>query len=89
MLGITGKESLNGIHSRFHALVKEWHPDVSLHGPDLSDATFIRIEEACTVLVGHGMNVKLSFNAEDVRNVSEYDSRECWMSHFGDDPIWG
>jgi DnaJ-class molecular chaperone len=33
VLGITGKESLNGIHARFHALIKEWHPDVSQHDP--------------------------------------------------------
>ena len=29
MLGITGRASLNGLHTRFHELVKEWHPDVS------------------------------------------------------------
>jgi DnaJ-class molecular chaperone len=33
MLGITGRESLNGLHARFRELVKEWHPDVSQHDP--------------------------------------------------------
>jgi DnaJ-class molecular chaperone len=46
ILGITGRVSLNGIHARFHELVKEWHPDVSEHDPDLSHTTFIHIKEA-------------------------------------------
>ena len=29
------------------------------------------------------------FQAEDIRESTDYDSREFWMSRFGDDPIWG
>ncbi len=88
VLGITGKESLNGIHARFHSLIKEWHPDVSQHDPNLSHIMLIRIKEAYVILVEYGMNYELSFKAEDIRKGSEYDSKEFWMSHFGDDPIW-
>jgi len=89
VLGLTGRASLNGIHARFHELVKEWHPDVSEHDPDLSHTTFIRIKEAYDILVEYGMNYELSFRAEDIRKGTDYDSREFWMAHFGDDPIWG
>jgi len=89
VLGLTGRASLNGIHARFHELVKEWHPDVSEHDPDLSHTTFIRIKEAYDILIEYGMNYEMSFRAEDIRKGTDYDSREFWMAHFGDDPIWG
>jgi hypothetical protein len=89
VLGITGRTSLNGMHARFHELVKEWHPDVSQHDPDLSHATFIRLKEAYDILIDYGMNYELSFRAEDIRAGTDYDSREFWMTRFGDDPIWG
>ncbi len=89
MLGITSTASLNGIHARFQELVKEWHPDVSQHDPDLSHIMFIRIKDAYDILVEYGMNYELSFRAEDIRKGTDYDSGEFWMNHFGDDPIWG
>jgi len=89
VLGIADRMSLNGIHTRFRELVKEWHPDVSQHDPDLAHTKFIRIKEAYDLLMEYGMNYELSFRAEDIRKGTEYDSREFWMTHFGDDPIWG
>lgn len=89
VFGITGKSSLNGIHARFRELAKEWHPDVSQHDPDRSHSTFIRIKEAYNILVDYGMNYELSFLPADLRQGTDYDSREFWMSRFGDDPIWG
>jgi DnaJ-class molecular chaperone len=88
VLGIFGKASPTGIHARFHDLVKEWHPDVSHHDPDLSHITFIRIKDAYNILVEYGMNYELSFLAEDIRKGTDFDSREFWMSRFGDAPIW-
>jgi len=88
VLGIPGRESLNGIHARFRELAKEWHPDVSGNDPDLSHVMFIRIREAYDILVGYGMNYEISFLAEDIRKGTHYDSREFWISRFGDDPIW-
>jgi hypothetical protein len=35
------------------------------------------------------MNFEISFLQEDIRKGTDYDSREFWMSRFGDDPIWG
>jgi len=89
VLGVTGRASLNGIHARFRELVKEWHPDVSEHDPDLSHTSFIRIKEAYDILIEYGMNYELSFRAEDIRKGTDYDSWKFWMAHFGDDPIWG
>ena len=89
VLGIKGKASLNAIQIRFHELAKEWHPDVSEHDPGLSHETFIRIREAYEILVEYCMNYELSFAKKDLRPGTDYDSREFWMSRFGDDPIWG
>jgi hypothetical protein len=89
VLGLTGRARLNGIHARFHELVKEWHPDVSEHDPDLSHTTFICIKEAYDILIKYGMNFELSLRAEKIRKGTDYDSREFWMAHFRDDPIWG
>ncbi len=89
VLGITGPTSLNSIHARFHELIKEWHPDVSQYDPDISHDTFIRIKEAYDILLKYGMNYELSFREEDIRKSTDYDLREFWIAHFGDDPIWG
>ena len=89
VLGIKGKASLNGVQARFRELAKEWHPYVSEHDPGRSHGTFIRIREAYEVLTGYGMNCELSFAKEDLRPGTDYDSREFWMSRFGDDPIRG
>ena len=88
VLGIPGRESLNGIHTRFRELAKEWHPDVSGHDPDLSHVMFIRIREAYDILVEYGMNYEISFLAEDIREGTHYDPCEFWKARFGDDPIW-
>lgn len=89
VLGIPGRASLNQINSRFHDLVKIWHPDVSQNDPVQSHETFIRIREAYTILIEYCMNYEFSFLPEDVRPGTEYDPQEFWMSRFGDDPIWG
>lgn len=89
VLGITGRVSLNGIHARFRELAKEWHPDVSQHDPGLSHDTFIRIKTAYDILVDYCLNYEISFSSEEIRKGSAYNSREFWMSRFGDDPIWG
>jgi len=89
VLGITGAASLNTVHTRFRELAKEWHPDVSRHAPALSHDTFIRIMEAYDILVNYCMNYEISFKQEDIRKGTDYDdSKEFWMSRFGDDPIW-
>jgi len=89
VLGVTGGASINGIHNRFRELAKEWHPDTSRYDPTLSHDMFIRIREAYNILTDYCMNYEISFRKEDIRNGSGYDSKEFWMSHFGDDPIWG
>jgi hypothetical protein len=48
VIGITERTSLDDIHTRFHALVKEWHSDVSRHDPDLSHVMFIRKKRPMT-----------------------------------------
>jgi DnaJ domain len=89
VLGIPGKASLSGIHACFREQAKEWHPDVSCHDPEISHITFIRMREAYDILVDYCMNFEISFKPEDIQRGTDYDSREFWMSRFGDDPIWG
>jgi hypothetical protein len=89
VFSFNGTASLNEIHARYRELVREWHPDVSGHGPDQSHEMFIRIKEAYDILVNYCINYQISFRPEDIRKGSGYDSREFWMEHFGDDPIWG
>lgn len=76
------------IHARFRELAKTWHPDVCSDDPRVAHETFIQIRQAYEILVEYCMNYEISFRPEDIRKGSEYDSREFWMSHFGDDPIW-
>ena len=86
--GISGTASLNMIQSRFRELAKTWHPDVCRDDPLVAHETFIRIRQAYEILVEYCIHYEISFRPEDIRKGSEYDSREFWMSHFGDDPIW-
>ena len=89
VLGLEGEASLNAIQARFRELAKEWHPDVTAHDPGEAHTTFIRIREAYEILVNYCMNYEISFRQGDIRKGNGYDSKEFWMSRFGDDPIWG
>lgn len=89
VLSLPDRASLNEIHARYRDLVREWHPDVSMHDPHQSHEMFIRVREAYMVLAGYCMNYRISFRPEDIRADSGYDSQEFWMNRFGDDPIWG
>ncbi len=89
VFGFSGGASLNEVHARYRELAKEWHPDVSQHDPGLSHDTFIRIKDAYDILVDYCLNYEISFRPEDIRKGTGYDSREFWMSRFGEDPIWG
>jgi hypothetical protein len=42
ILGIANQATTNEIRSRYHTLVKEWHPDVSQRDPEESHTTMIR-----------------------------------------------
>jgi len=88
-LGITGKASMNAIRARYRVLAKEWHPDVSDQKPDVAHEMFIRIREAYNILEDYCLNYEISFQPEDIRTGTDYDSRKFWMDRFGDDPIWG
>jgi len=89
VLGINGRARLNGIHTRFRELVTVWHPDVSQHDPGLSHDAFIRIKEAYDILAEYGMNYDVLYRAEDIQKGTDYAPGEFWMTHCGDDPIWG
>jgi DnaJ-class molecular chaperone len=89
VLGFTGGASMNAVHARYRELAKTWHPDISHHDRSLSHDTFIRIKEAHDILTDYCMNYEISFRPEDIRKGTGYDSKEFWMSRFGNDPIWG
>ena len=89
LLGFSNKASLMEIRKRYHKLVREWHPDVSVHEPDESHEMMIRYKEAYEILVDYCMNYPVIFTDEgkNKRHISR--SMEYWKEHFGDDPIWG
>jgi len=89
ILGIGDRASINEIRSRYRALVKEWHPDISDHEPEDSHAAMIRLNEAYDVLMQYCINYEFSFRNEDLANVPEPDPLAAWMEQYGDDPIWG
>jgi len=53
ILGIAEQASINEIRSRYHALVKEWHPDVSDYDSEDTHNTMIRLNDAYDILTGY------------------------------------
>jgi hypothetical protein len=89
ILGIAEQASINEIRSRYHALVKEWHPDVSDYDSEDAHNTMIRLNDAYDILIGYCMQVEISFRSEDLMQTTETGSMDTWMERYGDDPIWG
>ena len=89
ILGIAEQASINEIRSRYHALVKEWHPDVSNYDSEDTHNTMIRLNDAYDILISYCMQYKISFRPEDLRNTAETEPMDSWMERYGDDPIWG
>lgn len=89
ILGIKNQATINEIRSRYHTLVKEWHPDVSQHDPEDTHTTMIRINDAYDVLIEYCMNYEFSFRPEDLNGYTVENSVDSWMARYGDDPIWG
>jgi hypothetical protein len=89
ILGIANQATINEIRSRYHTLVKEWHPDISQHDPEDTHITMIRINDAYDTLIGYCMQYEISFNPEDLGQTIETAPMDSWMERYGDDPIWG
>jgi hypothetical protein len=89
ILGITDRATMNEIRSRYHALVKEWHPDVSKRDRETTHTAMVRINDAYDVLIDYCMNVEFSFLPEDIRANGIENPADSWMERYGDDPIWG
>ena len=89
LLGFTDKASLIEIRKRYHELVREWHPDVSVHEPGESHEMMIQYREAYEVLVDYCLNYRVTFTDESDKKRDISRSMEYWQEHFGDDPIWG
>lgn len=89
ILGIANRATINEIRSRYHTLVKEWHPDVSQHDPEDIHTTMIRINDAYDVLIEYCMNHEFSFRPEDLKDYPAENPVDSWMARYGDDPIWG
>jgi DnaJ-class molecular chaperone len=53
ILGIANHASINDIRSRYHALVKEWHPDVSRYDSEDTHAKMVRLNEAYDIIIGY------------------------------------
>jgi len=89
LFGISERVSYMEIRRRYHALLREWHPDVSLHPPEEAHEMAVRIKEAYDILSEYCMNYRISFEKEDISENMEYSHDTYWREHFGDDPIWG
>jgi hypothetical protein len=89
ILGIAEKASINEIRSRYHALVKEWHPDVSDYDSEDTHNKMILLNDAYDILIGYCMQVEISFRPEDLKQTTETNPMDTWMERYGDDPIWG
>jgi preprotein translocase subunit Sec63 len=89
ILGIAEQASINEIRCRYHALVKEWHPDVSCYNSEDTHNTMIRLNDAYNVLISYCMQYKISFRPEDLKKTEETGPMDTWMERYGDDPIWG
>jgi pantothenate kinase len=89
ILGIADQASINEIRSRYHALVKEWHPDVSDHEPEDTHNKMIRFNDAYDTLIEYCMQYEFSFRPEDLIQNARTDPVNSWMERYGDDPIWG
>ena len=89
ILGIAEQASINELRSRYHALVKEWHPDVSYYDSEDTHNTMIRLNDAFDLLIGYCMQFEISLRPEDLRQTTETGPMDTWMERYGDDPIWG
>ncbi len=89
LLGFSEKASLMEIRKRYHELVREWHPDVSAHEPDVTHEMMIRYKEAYEILVDYCMIYPITFTDEGNTNRHISLSMRYWQEHFRDDPIWG
>lgn len=89
ILGIGERASIREIRARYHALVKEWHPDVSDYGSKDTHDTMVRINDAYTILMEYCVQYGISFRPEDIRQNGGGAPMDAWMEQYGDDPIWG
>jgi curved DNA-binding protein CbpA len=88
ILGIGDRASMFEIRSRFHTLMKEWHPDVSQADPSESHEMTIKLKEAYDILADYCLNYEISFRPDEIRQNIKKIPTEYWIDHFGDDPIW-
>ncbi|MBR1369984.1 hypothetical protein RJ53_11050 [Methanocalculus chunghsingensis] len=89
ILGLGDAASISQIRTRYHALAREWHPDVSGYESDEAHNGMISLNEAYGVLIDYCLRYEIPFSDEEQvqREDSGYDS--AWMDRFGCDPIWG
>ncbi|KUG19584.1 dnaj-class molecular chaperone [hydrocarbon metagenome] len=89
ILGIADRASINEIRSRYRALVREWHPDISPHAPDDTHDEMVRLNEAYSILIDYCMQYEIPLRPEDIRLNAGEQPMDAWMERYGDDPIWG
>lgn len=89
IFGISDLASINEIRSRYHELVKEWHPDLSQQAPEQHHEKMVRLNAAYSVLMAYCMQYRVSFRPEDMREDNGKGPSVSWMDQYGDDPIWG
>ncbi|MDO8840874.1 J domain-containing protein [Methanocalculus sp.] len=89
ILGVGESASIIQIRTRYHALVRKWHPDISEHTPEETHNEMVRLNEAYDVLIEYCMRYEIFFYPDNPSPAMGKDPDDDWMDRFGDDPIWG
>jgi len=89
ILGIAETASITEIRSRYRALAKEWHPDVSENDPDNTHVFFFKQKTAYEILIRYCLQYPIPFCPEDLVQAPDSEPMDRWMERYGDDPIWG
>jgi preprotein translocase subunit Sec63 len=87
ILRLSDSATLKEIKSSYHALLKEWHPDLANGKEDDFHEKTMEIIEAYRALREYCEGYRFSFSREEVEN--HLSPEELWMEQFGNDPIWG
>ncbi|GAA5262805.1 J domain-containing protein [Methanocalculus sp. MC3] len=89
ILGTGDAASISQIRTCYHALAREWHPDVSGYESEETHNGMIRLNEAYEVLIEYCMGYEIPFSDEEQARGADKGYDSGWMEQYGCDPIWG
>jgi hypothetical protein len=87
ILGLDNSATLKEIKTNFHALLKEWHPDLGKGQEDIFHEKTMEIIGAYRIIMDYCEQYRFFFSREEVEKYIS--PEELWIKQFGRDPIWG